>query len=543
MNQTSRLRITLTTMLLLASGCYAGAPALDGDTGPGSSTGGTTAMTATAGDGPTDAGPSIDEYILGLGQLTIPPEEPTMQEQCEMDCIQDTEECVYTYYHATEHFGEFVAFQPNSATLWPGVIVKGGDAQFGLLTPISLERAPLTFSFSLENLVASPVAVMEKPALSAFRALRNTILQQGVEGHAPASMNLEVSQVTSADSLTRLFKTDVAWGKENGNKVTSMFDFLAEDSGYQLAVDFSQAYYTVDIDTPAAPSDLFAPAVTLEDVQKFMGVENPPMYVQSITFGRRSVVSIKTKHSLDRVKTAFSAAIKSVVDVDATVDAATMHLLDTLDMKVFVLGGSGAGAVQAISGFTGLIEYIEGGAEYSAESPGAPIAYKLAYLDNTGTKFAYTTDFAEASCTPKLTAVVTGATLTIDKNGEGSGGAELKYEAKVYDDQGNTCTLLLNHDFAIDHDDGTVLPINKDCQFEFASDQPGSLTIAIWAQEQGGGLDSTKQTANTASYVYDPQQLTWQPAISGQSLELAASNSSGKGKELKVTLDYSINLR
>ena len=543
MRLTTKTRLTLTTLLLLALGCTADAPN-ENENDTDTTSGSTTAEPATADSttaNPGD-GAAIDDFIFGLGQLSIPPEEPIMQEECDMNCIPDTAQCSYTYYHATEHFSEFVAFQPNSATLWPGAIVKGADAQYGLLTPISLERAPLTFSFSLENLVASPVAEMEKPTLSAFRELRNQILQQGVEGKAPAAMSLEISQVTSSDSLTRVFKTDIKWGKENGDSITGLFDFLSEDSGYQLAVDFSQAYYTVDVDTPASPSDLFDPGVTLEDVQNFMGAENPPMYVQSITYGRRSVLAIKTRHSMDSVTTALNVVVKSLVDVDVKVDTTTKYILDSLDMKVFVLGGSGVDAVKALSGYQGLIEYIKSGADYSVESPGAPIAYKLAYLDNTGTKFAYTTDFAEASCIPQLTAVVHGSTFTINKNGEGTGDAEMKYEAKVEDGQGHSCELIRNVDFTIHQDDGTPLPVEKDCIFDFAGDQPGSLTVSVWASELGGGLDYDKQTANSISYVYDPQDLRWQPAITGQSQQLASSNAGGKGKELKVTLDYSIDL-
>lgn len=483
---------------------------------------------------------SLDDYILGLGQLKIKEEEPLMEVECMMDCLPNTEECSYTYYHTTEHFSEFVAFQPNSATLWPGVIVKGGDAQYGLLTPISLPRAPLTFSFSLENLIASPVATMEKPTLSAFRELRNQTLQQGIQGKAPAAMSLEIQQVTSEGSLSRLFKTDVSWGKDNGNKITGMFDFINEESGYQLAVDFSQAYYTVDIDTPALPSDLFAPEVTLEDVKKFMGMDTPPMYVQSITFGRRSVMSIKTKHNLEKVTAAFNAAIKSVVDVNAAVDSSSKQLLDSLEMKVFVLGGSGQDAVQVISGFEGLIQYIKDGADYSAESPGAPIAYKLAYLDNTGTKFAYTTDFAEAHCTPQMTTIINGSSLTIKKNGEKIGKAELNYHAWV-ESGGKTCDLITAN--SINHDDGTVVPIGIDCKFDFASDAPGTVAIWLTAEELSDNfLDKTKKGENSFSFNYDPMSLSWQPGISGQNLQITASDVQNAGDDLIVTLDYSIDL-
>lgn len=523
-NDTQRIHSNLlggaTALLLAASGCYQGVPTPEEPE-----------VVAEEPEG------SIDEYVWGLGHLTIPPEEPATQQECKDNCIPNTDKCSYTYYHTTEHFSDFVAFQPNSATLWPGVIVKGEDAQYGLLTPISLPRAPLTFSLSLENLIASPVATMEEPTLSSFRALRNNILQQGVEGKAPASMNLEISQVTSEGSLSRLFKTDVSWGKA---KITGMFDFTREESSSQLAVDFSQAYYTIDVDTPAMPSDLFAPEVTLDEVKQFMGVDNPPMYVQSITFGRRSVMSIKTSHSLEQVKTAFSAAIKSVVDVNASVETSDKELIDSLDMKVFVLGGSGQNAVQTISGFEGLIQYIKDGADYSAESPGAPIAYKLAYLDNTGTKFAYTTDFAEASCTPEMTIVVNASQLKFNSNGEGGGKAELTYYAKVLGTNQQPC-FLVNQTSEVHHEDGESLPLGTQCQFTFESDESVELTLELWAKEYGGFGDSTKTASANITFVYDPSQRNWLPGINGTPPPLNASNGTKVWSDLSVTLDYSID--
>ena len=37
-----------------------------------------------------------------------------------------------------------MAFQPNSATLWPGSVIHGYDAQFGHLNPLSAKLAPVT---------------------------------------------------------------------------------------------------------------------------------------------------------------------------------------------------------------------------------------------------------------------------------------------------------------------------------------------------------------------------------------------------------------
>src|SRR5690606_34979502 len=109
--------------------------------------------------------------------------QPKTQIECDESCPPAGEEgdglfCSYNRYTETIQYDRFVALQPNSATLWPGVVVHGHDAQFGHLNPLSAKLGPSTFSISLENIAASPVGHMSEPSLSAFREQRNAILSQ-----------------------------------------------------------------------------------------------------------------------------------------------------------------------------------------------------------------------------------------------------------------------------------------------------------------------------------------------------------------------------
>ena len=78
----------------------------------------------------------------------------------------------------------------------------------------------------------------------------------------------------------------------------------------------------------------------------------------------------------------------------------TKEVLSNSKISALVLGGSGAAAAKAVFGVEGLGEYITSGGNYSADSPGAPIAYRLAYLDNTPTRFAFTSEYSEKVCGP-----------------------------------------------------------------------------------------------------------------------------------------------
>jgi hypothetical protein len=122
------------------------------------------------------------------------------------------------------------------------------------------------------------------------------------------------------------------------------------------------------------------------------------MYVQSITYGRRVIFSVETSESLQSIEAALAATYNGAATVDVDVAVEHQEVLEHAKIRAFVYGGSGADATSVINGYEGLKGYIRRGGDYTKESPGAPIAYKLAYLDNAVTKFAFTSEYAERDC-------------------------------------------------------------------------------------------------------------------------------------------------
>lgn len=344
----------------------------------------------------------VDEFILGLEHLKVADAQPKTEIDCDGLCPQPEQDgesyCSYKRFTETGQFDEFVAFQPNSATLWPGTVVRGDDAQNGLLTPIGVELAPVKFSLSLENIQASPVGEMDTPSLSSFRKSLNEILADGVTGSTPAVLDFSVVEVNSSSQLSLALGAEVSW--PGGPDIAASFDFDSTEHKTKILVNFTQAYYTVDVDTHAQPSDFFAPGTTVDDLEPWMNQDSPPVYVQSITYGRRVIFSVQTNRSASEVKAALEAsyAAAGAVNAGLSVSEEQKRLLDESEIRAFVLGGSGDDATGIIGGFEALVAYIKNGGSYSKDSPGAPIAYKLAYLDNAVTKLAFTTDYSERSC-------------------------------------------------------------------------------------------------------------------------------------------------
>ena len=455
----------------------------------------TSGMESGSGGIESDA-PKIDAFIHGLGHLTV--EEPVPAEAIECmgdECLQDGPVgnyiCDYTYYSVTENFDEFVAFQPNSATLWPGSIVAGKDASTGLLTAIGLPRGPVTFSLSLPNLTGSSAGHLPEPSLSSYRDEVKEILAGGLEGNAPANFAFELRQAFSQAEVSLAIGTDFSWG---GSKIKSMFSFDSEQTKTRLVADFVQAYYTVDVDAPLKPSAFFKPDVTLDEIKAFMSVESPPMYVQSITYGRRAIFSIETEYSEQEVRAAMEATIKAI-QVDAEVSTEIKNIIAESTMKVFVLGGDSEEAIEAVLGFDGLVKAILSGATFSAKSPGSPIAYKLAYLDNYGTHFGYTTEFADADCSlvpvPKL--LVNVEKIYFHSNGCGVGDWECNNKYKIWAEgsNGNNCEFA-NQAAPIAIDDGQTIGIGKVCSFSLPKQAGSWLTVKFWADEDGKSVQASK---------------------------------------------------
>jgi hypothetical protein len=62
------------------------------------------------------------------------------------------------------------------------------------------------------------------------------------------------------------------------------------------------------------------------------------------------------------------------------------------------LGGSAQTAAAAVDGTEALLEHLRSGGNYHADSPGAPIAYVLAYLDHSPARAGITAEYTARTC-------------------------------------------------------------------------------------------------------------------------------------------------
>ena len=314
--------------------------------------------------------------------------EVVSQEEPERDTEDESLECYTTHYKAAPGFDEMLALDPTSDVIFPGAILKGETIPTGEYIPIIADRAPLTLSASLQNISGSPVAQIESPTLSSVREGIKTILDQEVIGATPAQLNWEIFDVYTEEQLSVAIGANY---RSAVSKVSSSFNFSESKKSHKFVLKFLQVYYTIDMDLPKNPGDLFT---SLPDINSLGS--SSPVYVSTVTYGRMILYTIETNYTKTDIQAAFDASFASS---DGNVDVDYQKIINESEIKALVIGGSGASASQTVSGPEQVYNYITEGGDYSRDSPGAPLSYKLRFLKNNAVaRVVLATEYSVRQC-------------------------------------------------------------------------------------------------------------------------------------------------
>ena len=160
-------------------------------------------------------------------------------------------------------------------------------------------------------------------------------------------------------------------------------------------------------DDPAGLDGVFTPDITANDLRAYTGNGNPLCYISSVTYGRVFYVLYRSTATRSALEAALNFAYNRF-GIDAGVQA-RLDVSKTLDetfVQVFHLGGdAGSSFTNAMARNLGAIEeFIERGANFSPQNPGAPISYTVKYLqDARFVRMNNTMDFKVERRTPVAT--------------------------------------------------------------------------------------------------------------------------------------------
>jgi thiol-activated cytolysin len=443
--------------------------------------------------GEASAREQINAYIAGLGTPQSPSDD-VVEGDVESGQVSGDYMCSTQNMQQTQQFDQIVAFASNSGSMFPGAIVGIDSVHTGLFTPKVFDRAPLTISASLEGVVGGSVsATLEKPSLSTFREAMGEILDQNVVGQTAANVYSQIEEVHSSEQLSFALGVNAQWITAG---VESSLAFGNKDKRSRFVVNFTQSYYTVDVDPPGTAADFFDRSVTLNDVQSKLGDE-PPVYVSSVTYGRMVYFTITSELSSSELRAALDFGFKGTVSVDGSVSLTHEEVLESSEITAHILGGNGDSAVQAIYGVEELRNFIQTGGAWSKDSPGAAIAYKLAYQhDDSPARYSLTTDYEVQQC-ERVSQNVRAALQDIHVvSAGGSDSLKLYGDVRVEDANGQLYDLWSRpSDNPVEIGNGMTWPQNGELGSKIlpVTPQPGeaiALHLDLW---RDGGFWSADQ--------------------------------------------------
>jgi thiol-activated cytolysin len=294
-------------------------------------------------------------------------------------------------YRAAPEFIEVLALDPGSDVIWPGAILQGESAEQNNYVPATGKRAPLRVSISPENVHGKGSAVVDTPCLLNIRQAVLEVLSQKLIGVAPARVSFSIEEVYDAQQLA------LAVGASMGNAndmIKAQFDFSNAAPRSRILVKLFQIYYTLDIDLPNRPSELFANDADLNAIRDNLH-ELSPLYISSVSYGRMAFFSFESAEDIETLKAAVNASCQALLDgANGDISPAHKAVFGNTNISATVIDGDGVAAVTAINDFDEFkLHFLQGG-NYDRNSSCAEISYTMRYLsDNSKARFVLTGEY------------------------------------------------------------------------------------------------------------------------------------------------------
>jgi hypothetical protein len=251
----------------------------------------------------------VNQFITDIPNLPEPaaPQEKLVSSTTDTFKQGEVEyKCTVKKISLTENFDEVVAFNPNADVLWPGALVQGKSLDTGVPALIPLSRSPITISIDLP-VVDNRRTVTTPTFGTVASAINDLISKNGIKPiTTPARISYFEKEAYSFEQSMLKIGVSAKWvtGSIKGN-----FEIDQTIGKQSILVRYVQPYYTIAYEPPSSPASAFDGAVTVDALKNFMGPNNPPAYISSVTYGRMLIFKLTSIHSSEKMKRALKLAV------------------------------------------------------------------------------------------------------------------------------------------------------------------------------------------------------------------------------------------
>jgi|GEM_PF-6853620 len=316
---------------------------------------------------------SIDEYFDSLPDYILTPPAPAATvDLAPSYAIHDDNGWTLDYRCGAERkqlvatVDEIMSPDQNFGVLWPGAVIQGASIGSGQLKAIPLDRAPMTLTISVDAPVTSivvdnPTSVTAQQAVSDLKRSVDANLNGGSAPSNPGTVKFKVEAANSFSQSMLSMGITGAYSQPMAAEIGGSAS-MGLTRGYEehtIVARLVQRLFTIRIadDLPALrePSGFFASNVTVGDFKAQetagnIGPDNLPMYIESVTYGRIIVFTLKsyTATSVEDLKLAVNAAYQKY-EGSGNIGSHEQEVLDSREVEVYQSGGDAAAAQAAVA--------------------------------------------------------------------------------------------------------------------------------------------------------------------------------------------------
>ncbi|UCJ07259.1 thiol-activated cytolysin family protein [Chitinophaga pendula] len=298
-------------------------------------------------------------------------------------------------FEANEH----VVYSDYEDQIYPGALIKGNSvANFAFNPVIGYTPKPIKVSVSLPAPASKVAATINAPSYTSMvQTVNNVLLNSALSGGGASKFNFNTKEFTYYDELKEFFASSVNTNAiffNTSSSGTTNIRKISKRTG--LMAKFIQKNFTIDMDIPKAGE-----LIDLNVDQQILG-NYAPVYVSSVTYGRLGIITVESDADFEQLNQAFKKAfgILGIVNGTNTLTQDEINLINAADIKVYLVGGDGAKAVQTINGYQNFLQYLGGGQTFTPQTPGVPISFSLRYLsDHSACKAQFQVNYGPISRT------------------------------------------------------------------------------------------------------------------------------------------------
>lgn len=394
--------------LLVVAACSGDSPTGPGpgtDPGPGSGQGAEPApvdsFVATLGSWEQYAPPQSTEDVRAGSDTTY---DATVEEMVEGALHNVTYQCTETPRSLTDTPEEIVMYEPAASVMWVGNLIQGESYKGGVgsFEELSIRQRD-TLRLSIDLLTGDNFAVVPKPALTTVQSAIGELIQKATDAGHRSGSSIHYDETLTYSTEQAALKLGLS-AKYMGARAKADLSRSRAANQRTLVAHFVQNMFTIAIELPQSPSDMFSDELTAALWQQQvndgnLGPNNLPVYIGQITYGRTLTYSLTSTHSEDRMRAAIAASYDGLAGGGSGyTEAELRETLSQQNIRVTAIGGEGQNTLDLIS--SGNLK-----AYFTTDAPltsAKPLSYQLNFLgDNSVAKVSETTTYSMRECSPK----------------------------------------------------------------------------------------------------------------------------------------------